>query len=74
MNCCRCNKQATPFSDFCALWINEGKGLKHVTMCQDCFNKFDGERVADSRKQIQRQQVQQKRRTKANGNEGTGTR
>lgn len=41
MNCYKCNKQATPLSNFHALWISEGKGLKYVTLCDDCINDID---------------------------------
>lgn len=40
MNCYKCNKQATPLSAFYALWISEGKGLKYVTLCDDCINNI----------------------------------
>lgn len=40
MNCYKCNKQATPLSVFYALWISEGKGLKYVTLCDNCINNI----------------------------------
>ena len=43
MNCYKCNKQATPLSNFYAMWMNEGKGLKHVILCGDCIENTNEE-------------------------------